>query len=242
MPQFTYSTHTLPCPRTTPSPPPDLAVIAQKYATARLEALLASPNAFASTHAIESIFTPEEWAKKIWREDAVVLVCVARPDFEVGPLDGEWVGCAILRGPLPAREYALPPEAAAPAAGRDDAETKWQMTGVFVSVAHRGRGIGKMLIQAGKDYAVAQTQADPPLSRVRLRVMIHPDNLLVLSLYSKAGFVDAGGRATGQEAYRTNGDESLFALKLNSLSEEMKMYWTTARVAIVLEWLGEARP
>ncbi|KAJ7505862.1 hypothetical protein B0H11DRAFT_1976461 [Mycena galericulata] len=249
--RFTYSTHALPCPATSPFPPPDFSFLAQKYAAARLEALLTAPNAFGSTHAIESKFTPEEWEARIWRHDVVVLVCVAQPaSLEpmkgASPFEGEWVGTAILRGPLPANEYALLPEADALGTDNTEAETKWQMTAVFASVAHRGCGIGKMLIRAGKDYALAQTPnlrlglrlaSQGPL-KVRLRVMIHPDNLVVLSLYSKTGFVDAG-RATGQEAYRTNGDFSMWALKLQSLTDEMKVYWTTARVAVVMEWLGE---
>ncbi|KAJ7465028.1 hypothetical protein FB451DRAFT_428068 [Mycena latifolia] len=249
MAQYTYSTHALPFPRTYSSRPPDFASLAEKYAALRLEALLTSPKAFASSHAIESKFTPEEWAARIWKDDVVVLVCVAHPvaqDAQPRTLVGDWVGSAILRGPLSADDYALPPESGAPPVDSDDVETKWQMTAVFASGAHRGRGLGKMLIQAGKDYAMAQT-VDTRAglvsrwpAKVRLRVMIHPDNLVVLALYSTTGFVDAG-RTTGKEAYRTNGDTSSWALKLQSLTDEEKVYWSTARVAVVMEWLGETR-
>ncbi|KAJ6554979.1 hypothetical protein DFH09DRAFT_1494011 [Mycena vulgaris] len=186
-------------------------------------------------------------------EDAVVLVCVAQPisqgasPVEAPGLAGHWVGSAILRGPFSERDYALPTDGGAPPpASNDEGETKWQMTAVFASATHRGHGLGKMLIQAGKDYAMAQT-ADPRVGlvarlpeRVRLRVMIHPDNLVVLSLYSGTGFVDAG-RTTGKEAYRTNGDMALWELKLDSLTDEEKIYWSTARVAVVMEWLGETK-
>ncbi|KAF7365632.1 N-acetyltransferase domain-containing protein [Mycena venus] len=245
--QYTYSTHALPSPRTTASPPPNFPSITRRYAALRLEALLTSPKAFGSTHAIESNFTPEEWANKIWRDDAVVLVCVAHPaaesdhnSGEAPTLDGEWVGSAILRGPIPGNDYALPPDSGAPPFGSDDTETKWQMTAVFASAAHRGRGLGKLLIQAGKDYAMVQT---PGLiiqrpAKARLRVLIHPDNLAVLSLYSGTGFVDVA-RTTGQEAYRTNGDLSSWDLKLQSLTDDLKVHWKTAKVAVVMEWLGE---
>lgn len=244
--EFTYSAHPLPCPRASTSPPSNFPVLAQRYAAARLEALLTAPHAFGSTYAIESTFTPEEWGARIWRDDAVVLVVAATPTRpapgSVSPLDGEWVGTAILRGPLSACDYALRHEGEAPA--EDEAEedtdtdtTNWQMTAVFASAAHRGRGIGKMLVQAGKDYALAQARSMGK-SKVRLRVIIHPDNLVVLSLYSKAGFVDAG-RTTGKEAYRTNGDLASWGLKLASLSDEMKVYWTTAREGVVMEWSGQ---
>ncbi|KAJ6584377.1 hypothetical protein B0H19DRAFT_1104871 [Mycena capillaripes] len=255
--QYRYSTHALPSPLTSPSgPPANFPALALLYAKLRLEALLTSPQAFASTHAIERKFTPEEWKERIWKEDAVVLVCVAHPitasnevDATTSALEGGiWVGSAILRGPTPAHEYALRSTDAgtdgAPApSNADDAETKWQMTAVFASAAHRGRGLGKMLIQAGKDYAMTQTAAgklSSPSSlerRVRLRVLIHPDNLVVLSLYSAMGFVDVG-RTTGQEAYRTNGDLASWELKLKSLTEELKVYWKTAKVAVVMEWVG----
>ncbi|KAF8194332.1 hypothetical protein K438DRAFT_1827773 [Mycena galopus ATCC 62051] len=242
--QYTYSTHALPSPRTTTSPPPDFAFITSRYAALRLEALLTSPKAFGSSHAIESKFTPEEWADRIWRDDAVVLVCVAHDAAEAnqnpGPLDGQWVGSAILRGPMPGRDYALPLDSGAPPFGSDDTETKWQMTAVFASSTHRGRGLGKMLIQAGKDYAMARTSelVSQQPAKVRLRVLIHPDNLAVLSLYSGTGFVDVA-RTTGHEAYRTNGDLAFWDLKLQSLTDEGKLYWKTAKVAVVMEWLGE---
>ncbi|KAJ7162921.1 hypothetical protein C8R46DRAFT_1352758 [Mycena filopes] len=235
--QFTYSTYALPSPRTSPTPPAELSTLAARYATLRLEALLTSPQAFASTHAIESKFTPDAWRAVIWRPDAVVLVCVARPADSAGDggsgLDsGDWVASAILRGPFTAQEYVL--NGAAPPA--DDAETRWQMTAVFASATHRGRGLAKMLIQAGKDYSLAQTAG--PAGKTRLRVLIHPDNRAVLSLYSKMGFAETD-HTTGQEAYRTNGDLASWELKLQTLTDELKVYWKTARVAVVMEWTGE---
>ncbi|KAJ7051763.1 hypothetical protein C8F01DRAFT_1174019 [Mycena amicta] len=222
--QYTYSTVALPCPRTASSPPSDFPVLAQRYAALRLEALATAPNAFASTHAIESLLTPEQWGSKIWREDAVVLVCIAHPAGEPASnsaIDGTWVGSAILRGPMSLDDYTLPPESKAPQPGDDTEETRWQMTAVFASAAHRGRGLGKLLIQAAKEYAVAHTRTSTA-RRVRLRAMIHPDNTVVLGLYTGVGFTDVA-RATGKEAYRTNGDVA---------------QWT-ALVAIVLEWLEE---
>ncbi|KAJ7128752.1 hypothetical protein C8R43DRAFT_1210124 [Mycena crocata] len=188
-------------------------------------------------HAIESEFTLEEWTSRIWRDDAVVLVCIAQltePEVqspagrpgELSVLAGECVGSVILRGPMPRKDYELAPESGAPAVGSDDVGTKWQLTALFVSGKYRRRGIAQMLIQAGKDYAVQNTvkgsasQLARP-TKVRLRAGIHPDNLVVLSLYSSTGFVDAGC-CTGYEAYQFNGDLSSWDLKLESLSDEMK--------------------
>ncbi|KAJ7726526.1 hypothetical protein B0H16DRAFT_1332160 [Mycena metata] len=244
--QYTYSAHALPSPRTSAFPPAELSSLAHRYAELRLEALLASPKAFGSTHAIESKFTPKEWAEIIWRKDIVVLVCVAHPMIQregvnagKAGLDDHWVASGILRGPLAAEEYALngaPPTRISTTDSETSEETRWQMTAVFASATHRGRGLGKMLIQAGKDYAMAHART-LSLTNTRLRVIIHPDNLAVLSLYSGMGFVDAG-RTTGQEAYRTNGDLESWELKLRTLTDEMQVYWKTAKVAVVMEWTG----
>ncbi|KAK7001823.1 N-acetyltransferase domain-containing protein [Favolaschia claudopus] len=257
-PQYAYSTQALPSPRTSSSPPPNIESIANHYATLRLEGLQTFPNAFGSSYAIESTFTLAEWVSRFWRDDAVVLVCIAHPvsgsDSNTSTsaaaaqssLEGEWVGSAILRGPMPAHEYALPPQSGAPPFGSDDTETKWQMTAVYASASHRGRGIGKMLVQAAKDFAKSHSHTSlqpglailPRPTKLRIRAIIHPDNLKVLSLYEGAGFVDVG-RINGKEAYRTNGDSAFWEMKLQTLSEEMKVYWSTAYVGVVLEWKGE---
>jgi hypothetical protein len=67
--------------------------------------------------------------------------------------------------------------------------------------------------------------------------VIHPDNHPVIALYSSSGFVDAG-RATGHEAYQTNGDLAFWGNKMASLiTEEERLFWTIKRVAIVMEWV-----
>ncbi|KAF7307524.1 N-acetyltransferase domain-containing protein [Mycena indigotica] len=232
----TYSTLALPCPRTDLAPPDDFSALCERYAALRLEALTTSPTAFGSSYAIESAFTPEHWAAKVWREDAVVLVCVAHAIGEDPRKSGTWVASAILRGPMPLEEYTLPPESNAPQPGSDTEETHWQMTAVFASAAHRGRGLGKLLIQAAKDYALNHTRTTT-CTRVRLRAIVHPDNIAVLGLYTRFGFADVA-RTTGKEAYRTNGDVKEWEHKLETLTDDLKVRWQTALHAVVLEWEG----
>ncbi|KAF7317381.1 N-acetyltransferase domain-containing protein [Mycena chlorophos] len=240
-----YTPLALPSPRTHPTRPADLAAIAQRYATFRIEALTTSPKAFGSTLALETGFTAEQWAAKIWRADAVVIVCVAHPR-DVAPNASSaaciWVASAILRGPMSVEEYRLSPASTDVVLGTDEDETRWQMTAVFASAAHRGRGLGKLLIQGAKDHALAYTSSRTQSSstqRVRVRALVHPDNATVLGLYAKMGFVDVA-RTTGKEAYRTNGDVAEWERKLESLSDEMKGFWTEFLGAIVLEWVGDA--
>nr|GAT52693.1 predicted protein [Mycena chlorophos] len=238
-----YTPLALPSPRTHLARPADLTAIAQRYATFRIEALTTSPKAFASTLALETGFTAEQWAAKIWRADAVVIICLAHPrDVEPSASSGActWVASAILRGPMSVGEYTLSPASNDVVLGADEEETRWQMTAVFASAAHRGRGLGKLLIQGAKDHALAYSRnSAPAIPKARLRALVHPDNATVLGLYAKMGFVDVA-RTTGKEAYRTNGDVAEWERKLESLSDEMKGFWTEFLGAIVLEWVGDA--
>ncbi|KAF7326170.1 N-acetyltransferase domain-containing protein [Mycena kentingensis (nom. inval.)] len=234
--QYTYSTIALPSPLTTKTPPPNLADLAERYAAIRLEALQAAPHAFASSFALESQLTPEQWAAKVWRDDIVLLICLARPVGSNDDSEELWAGSAVLRGPLSATDYAFPPESKFPALRSDAEETRWQMTAVYTSTAHRGHGLGGMLIQAAKDYAARFSGQ----RTVRLRAVVHPDNLVAVVVYTRTGFRDVA-RTTGKEAYRTNGDVADWTRKLASLtSDEERARWTELLIAVVLEWVSEA--
>ncbi|KZP26202.1 hypothetical protein FIBSPDRAFT_661086, partial [Athelia psychrophila] len=183
---------------------------AKRYSELRLAILLSSPSAFGSSHAMESIFTQEQWQQRVWRNGVTVFVCIARPVAsetaevpELGEFDGEWVGAATVFGPVPKDDYQLVPESGSPEAGADDEETKWQMTGLFTSPEHRGKGLAKRLIEGAKAYAGIQTP-----DRFRMRIIAHPENLMVVTLYSRLGFVYVA-RVTGTEAFTTNGDAAL---------------------------------
>ena len=179
---------------------PDLVQLADKFRAVRLYALTHSPSAFSSTYAIESAWPLEFWVQRLARPGAEYFVVIAHsPEGE-----DEWVGQATLIGPLSEAVYALPPEAKQPIVGDETEETRWQMTAVYLSDQHRGKGLAKLLCQAAFDFAAKFDEA----KTVRLRIMIHPDNLVVKKLYSGMGFFDAGG-VTLAEAYKSNGDAFL---------------------------------
>lgn len=90
--------------------------------------------------------------------------------------------------------------------GSDEVETRWNMAAVFNSPDHRGKGIAKMLINGAFDFAVAQSRRKERSTRVR--IIIHPNNIVVKKLYDGLGFVDAG-KATLAEAYFSNGEGAL---------------------------------
>ncbi|KZP07268.1 hypothetical protein FIBSPDRAFT_657819, partial [Athelia psychrophila] len=194
----------------------NLAALAKRYSELRLAILLSAPSSFASSYAIESTLTQEQWEQRVWRNGVTVFVCIARPVLtetaevpELGEFDGEWVGAATVFGPVPKDDYQLVPESGSPEAGPDEEEAKWQMTALFTSPEHRGKGLGKSLIKGAKAYAGIRTRALLPTAEsFRLRIMAHSKNLTVVALYSQLGFMDVG-RATGREAFVTNGDEAL---------------------------------
>jgi len=123
---------------------------------------------------------------------------------DYGDLGSEWVGIATLIGPVPKTSFQL---SGAPQGGTDEEETRWQMTRLFTSPAHRGQGLANKIIQSattyGRHYSLSLSRTPSSkntFQQFRLRIMIHP-NTVVVSLYSKQGFVDAG-RATERRSLR----------------------------------------
>jgi len=184
-----------------------LAFLATKFSALRLSALTVSAAAFSSTFEIESAFSTLTWIERLSRPDLNTFIAVA---YAPGtPLSqqtidiGEWVGSATLIGPYPKSIYEIP-ESGGPKSKDDAVETKWQMTSVYNSPAHRGKGVANMLIAAAIDYAILASKK----KGMRMRIMIHPDNAVVKTMYKKIGFVDAGN-CTLVEAYMSNGDGNL---------------------------------
>lgn len=116
---------------------------------------------------------------------------------------GDWIGSATLFGPYPKADYELL-DSGGPDIGPDDVESKWQMTAIYNSLEHRGKGIAKMLIKGALDFAEAAGEG----KKTRVRIMVHPDNTIVKRLYAGLGFVDAG-LCTFAEAYITNKDPEM---------------------------------
>lgn len=232
----TYRIYPLPSPNSSTTKPPHLSALARKYAALRFDALLTSPDAYASTHAMESELTQEDWENRIWRKGAVILVCIPEPgasfrdeeDNGEALLDREWVGSTVILGPIPTSSYELSPESLGPVVGSDEEETKWQMSGLYTSPKHRGKGLAKMIIRAATDYAKKHS---PSVPLVRVRIMIKPTNEVVKSLYSRLGFVEAG-RCMGVEAVKANGDDRFVEALVKEFPDSM-----TTRVVMVMELL-----
>lgn len=238
-PVHKYITIPLPSPHSHAVRPANFTSLAKLYSKLRLDILLGSPDAFASTHAIESMLTIEQWQERLWKDGVTVLVCIARSaeivageESNLGEFEGEWVAAGTVFGPISKGVYTLPPESGSPEVGSDKEETKWQMSALFTLPAHRGQGIAKTLIEAGKAYARVKTHAQQ-INRFRMRIMAHPKNVAVAGLYAGLGFKDVA-RATGREAVMASGDGLSVVMKMSELEGGVALM--ANRAALVLEY------
>lgn len=184
-----------------------LAFLAGKFAALRLSALTISAASFSSTFEYESAFSASQWVARLRRPQIHNFVTVSyAPDSkpEERTIDrGDWVGSATLLGPLSKADYELV-QSGGPEIGEDDVESKWTLTAVYNTPAHRRKGVAKMLINHVIDFSKNAGGG----RRSRIRIMIHPHNLVVKNLYDGLDFKLAG-LVTLAEAHVCNGNEDL---------------------------------
>lgn len=177
------------------SPDPDQ--LAAKYRDLRLSALEQSPDAFASTFEQESKHPQATWISRLIHPNKKTFICVDKSSPEE---EGKWVAQVTLLGPIRAEAYRLPAESGQPEVLDDDIEEKWQMLGLYTLSSHRGKGLAKVLCQAA--FADLKISDRGP-RKVRVRLMVKPQNTVTVNLYSSMGFADVG-RCTLQEALVAN--------------------------------------
>ncbi|KAL1967367.1 hypothetical protein VTN77DRAFT_3151 [Rasamsonia byssochlamydoides] len=184
----------------------NIAESAQKYKELRLQALKLSPTSFSSTYKLEAAFTDPDWVSRLARDGIETFVCAAH-DQSHGSNQNQvnWVAQVTLRGPLSAEDFILPPASGHPTPRLDAEEERWQMLSLFVLPSHRGKGIGKALCREALRYL---TSYQPHPTQVRVRLMIKPENHVVVNMYRQLGFAEAG-RCTLAEALIANGDREL---------------------------------
>lgn len=136
-----------------------------------------------------------------------IFICVAHPAAlpaaQHAIEHGEWIGMVTQLGPTPKAAYWLP-DAGAPEPADDATETKWHQTATWIDPAHRGRGVAKLLIEAG--VAHARESLRGTVEQARLRAFTGPNNAVSKSLYGSRGF-PAVGFCTIREAVVGNGNE-----------------------------------
>ncbi|KAH7009049.1 putative GNAT family acetyltransferase [Macrophomina phaseolina] len=190
---------------------PYLARLAQKYKALRLSALTESPSAFSSTYDIESRLADEWWESRLRLPGRETFICVANaPSGSARAGEGKWAAQVTLLGPVPASSYNLPESAQQPLVAPDDEEEKWQMLSLYTLPMHRGKGVGKMLCREAFRWLKTKEADDGKQQpkRVRVRIMVKPENTATVKLYAGLGF-EVSGKCTLAEALKANGDEEL---------------------------------
>ncbi|EKG16089.1 hypothetical protein MPH_06784 [Macrophomina phaseolina MS6] len=190
---------------------PYLARLAQKYKALRLSALTESPTAFHSIYDIESRMADEWWESRLRLLNREAFICVANACSDSARKgEGEWAAQVILIGPVPAASYSLPEAAQQPPVAPDDEEEKWQMLSLYTLPMYRRKGVGKMLCREVFQWLKTKQAGDGKQQpkRVRVRIMVKPNNTASVKLYAELGFVFAG-KCTLEEALRANGDGEL---------------------------------
>ncbi|KAF2259868.1 hypothetical protein CC78DRAFT_45258 [Lojkania enalia] len=213
----------------TPTSSPRLLELASKFRETKLGALEAEPNGFAVKHAKEILHPLAIWQQRL-AAPSTVLICVATTDAisdesdENQLLSGDWVGMATIRGPLPYTTFHLP-ESGQPIPDDPELETRWHLCNVYTSQAHRGKGIGRRLIDTGILFAQEQTRTLEGKKRLnaRVRLFCNPEKAWIMNMYKGMGFEEAG-KCTLREAFFANGDGQLVPADTSS-TEKARQTW-----------------
>lgn len=198
-----------------PFPSPRLVDLATKFRATKLAALESDPTAFAVQHAEESSHPITLWEQRLAAPTINVVCIVMTPeqqalDKETLLLSGNWVGTAFIRGPLPYSVFHIA-ESEQPVPEDPSLETRWHLGNVYISPAHRGRGLAKKIVHACIDEARQITRelaGGNGNMQTRVRLFCDPTKTQVVSLYRGLGFQDAG-KCTLQDAFVANGDAVL---------------------------------
>lgn len=203
----------------------EISTLASKYRDLRLAALKESPTSFSSTFETESAFSIEQWISRITTPGKETFICATTPHITAE--ECEWVAQVTLLGPVKATAFTLPDDSGQPNVAADDVEEKWQMLSLYTLPAHRGKGVGKGLCLEAFRYL---TSLNRPPNKVRVRIMVKPQNTVTLKMYKGLGFFDAG-LCTLEEALRANGDAEF--VPAGNLPEK---YTTRSGIIMALEF------
>jgi len=196
----------------------NLAFLAGKFSSLRLQALTISPESFGSKFKAVSKRTPSEWQAFLTRPNFHTFICSRyeadseHPSSEYDIEQGQWVAHISLIGPTPKSAYDLYPPNGGDESGSDEQESKWHLTALWTDPTFRGQGIGKKLTEAAVDFTTSyeqggsQPHSSAKQARVRLFNRGGKDNEHVLTMYRKMKFKDAGSVSLF-EAMIGNGDQ-----------------------------------
>ncbi|TLD34439.1 Cutinase transcription factor 1 beta [Venturia nashicola] len=181
--------------------------IVKKYKSFRLYALGESPEAFASTLAVEKAFAREVWEDRLSSPRAthiLVIDCPNAADVTTDSgkvealLDNKWIAQTVLIEMVNHEVAKLAaekspwdrssPDGVPPVSHQTEEEhAVFVLNGVYVAPGHRQRGTGAKVLAAAIDEGIRGARSRG-LSGIQFQVRVDGDNVAAVKLYERAGF------------------------------------------------------
>jgi len=182
-----------------------------QYIRIRLAALKTDPEAFGSTHTVETAFSREQWRGRVNNPARTTLFATTAPsaiadasnEIDAGSHhddhESKWVGTLSVLGPEMLRGVlAFPPRIEA----RGDAEI-YMLTGMWVHPDFRKKGVGRRMVehasQVVRDFCVIDKGQDDQNRegngrRQKILILeVNDANFEAQRLYESQGFVEEPG-------------------------------------------------
>lgn len=180
----------------------------EKYKDFRLFALGESPEAFASTLAVETTFSMDIWAGRLANPRALHLFAIhlsssADLTTDYGKIEAllsnEWIAQTVFVSIDDSEVAKLAADKSPWAHSSQDvvespvsclADAKcvvFALNGVYVASGFRQRGIGTSMVAASIDNVIRMAKSRE-LSRVQFQVRVDEDNAPAIKLYESVGF------------------------------------------------------
>lgn len=177
-----------------PTTSPNLTTLVTKYRSTKLTALRTNPKEWVQQYDIENSLPLSVWHTRLLDLNIITLICVATDDPDLSNeealLTGDWVGMEAALGPIAFDEYhAAFASATPPARPSPDKESRWHIRDLYVSPAHRGRGIAMKLREALFNVVSREARAAGALT-ARMRIIVNPKNTWLVEWDRRCGFGD----------------------------------------------------
>jgi GNAT superfamily N-acetyltransferase len=212
-----------------PTQSPHLAELVAKYRDTKLTALKTDPKEWVQKYGIESELTLSVWHTRLLDLSIITLICVATTDpnlsDEEALLTGDWVGMEAALGPLAFDQYHTAfASATPPTLPTHDTESRWHIRDLFVSPAHRSRGIA-MMLRKSLFCVISQEARSSDAKTARMRIIVNPKNRWLVEWDRRCGFEDFV-MVTLKEGLVANGMKESVPGDTGS-SEDLRAVWET---------------
>jgi GNAT superfamily N-acetyltransferase len=220
---------------------PTSSLFISKFRETKLAALEKDPTEWFYPHAFEVNHPLSVWESRL-APPTSVWVCVSNNDTSLSAeealIQGEWVGFAAVRGPIPFDTYYASPDMLQPIPEDPDAETRWHTHDLYVFPAHRGNGIARKLMAAcvATPKVATNTNDKDGVKRARLRLFTDTRKAGLVDTYKRWGFKESG-KISRRDGLQANGMSESVPHDTKS-TEELRQFFET-RVGIAMEKVVE---